>query len=65
MHNPVLATRTVIVPGDPSLTSLGAPGPDAKFPPLSTCQVELAVTTVFDEVGRPLVGVFVPDGELL
>ena len=51
--------------GDPSLTSLSAPDPDAKFAPLCTRQVALAVTTVSDELGRPLVGVFLPDGEQL
>jgi hypothetical protein len=32
---------------------------------LCTRPVALAITTVTDELGRPLLGVFVPDGELL
>jgi hypothetical protein len=37
----------------------------ARFAPLFTDTTELAITGVTDELGRPLVGVFVPDSELL
>jgi hypothetical protein len=37
----------------------------ARFAPLFTRATELATTTVTDELGRPLVGVFVPDSALL
>lgn len=37
----------------------------ARFAPLFTRATVLAITTVTDELGRPLAGVFVPDGELL
>jgi hypothetical protein len=37
----------------------------ARFTPLFTRSTELAITTVTDELGRPLVGVFVPDSALL
>jgi hypothetical protein len=36
----------------------------ARFAPLFTRSTELAITTVTDELGRPLAGVFVPDSEL-
>ena len=36
-----------------------------RFAPLLTRGAELAIATIEDELGRPLVGVFVPDGELL
>ena len=36
-----------------------------RFTPLFTRAVGLATTTVTDELGRPLVGVFVPNRELL
>jgi hypothetical protein len=37
----------------------------ARFAPLFARSAELAITTVTDELGRPLVGVFVPDSALL
>ena len=37
----------------------------ARFAPLFTRSTGLAITTVTDELGRPLAGVFVPDCELL
>jgi hypothetical protein len=50
---------------DLRLTSLSSSEPCSRFAPLFTRPVQLAITTVTDELGRPLVGVFVPDGELL
>ncbi|MGA2015146.1 MAG: hypothetical protein ABSH51_32105 [Solirubrobacteraceae bacterium] len=38
---------------------------ETRFAPLFTRAVRLAITTVEDELGRPLVGVFVPDRWLL
>ena len=38
---------------------------ESRFAPLLSRTVALTITTVEDELGRPLVGVFVPDGELL
>ena len=66
MHNPVTAThdqadRHVMRP-----PAHVADHPDrTRFAPLFTRAVRLAITTVEGELGRPLVGVFVPDGELL
>jgi len=37
----------------------------ARFAPLFTRSTELVITTVTDELGRPLAGVFVPDSALL
>jgi hypothetical protein len=65
MHNPVPATHNLIGRPDPRLTSLSSSEPCTRFAPLFTRLVQLAITTVTDELGRPLVGVFVPDGELL
>jgi hypothetical protein len=39
--------------------------PEPQFAPLYTGPAQLAITTIADELGRPLVGVSVPDGELL
>jgi hypothetical protein len=66
MHNSVTATHDPVERGitaPPAITACDS-GP-AQFAPLFTRAVELATTTVTDEFGRPLVGVFVPDGELL
>ena len=66
MHNPVTATHDPVerdITAPPAISACD-PGP-ARFTPLFTRTVELAITTVTDELGRPLVGVFVPDGELL
>jgi hypothetical protein len=65
MHNPVLATIARIGPDGPRRTSPGSLDTDPRFAPLCSRPVELAIITVTDELGRPLVGVFVPDGELL
>ena len=66
MHNPVPATHTVIGRADLRLASPpSSSDSDPRFVPLCTRPVELAITSVTDELGRPLVGVFVPDGELL
>ena len=65
MHNPVPASHALIGPDNPRPMSLSSSEPRGGFAPLGTRPAELAVTTVFDEVGRPLVGVFVPDGEVL
>ena len=65
MHNPVPATDALIGPTIRRPTSLSSSRPRRRFAPLCTRQVALAITTVSDELGRPLVGVFVPDGELL
>ena len=66
MHNPVTATHDPVERGITAPPAISAcdPGP-ARFTPLFTRTVGLAITTVTDELGRPLVGVFVPDGELL
>jgi hypothetical protein len=65
MHNPVPATPTLSERAEPRLTSLSSSEPCTRFAPLFTRPMQLAITTVTDELGRPLVGVFVPDGELL
>ena len=65
MRNPTSATHIVLGGADLQPAALGLPDPDARFAPLGTRPAELAITTVNDELGRPLVGVFVPDGELL
>jgi len=66
MHNPVTATHDPVERGITAPPAMSAcdSGP-ARFAPLFTRTVKLAITTVTDELGRPLVGVFVPDGELL
>ncbi len=69
MHNPVTAThdpveRGITPPPAISACDSGSARP-ARFAPLFTRTVRLAITTVTDELGRPLLGVFVPDGELL
>ena len=65
MRNPVPATRPLMKRGDLRLDALNSPDPTASFAPLFTRPVGLAVTSVTDELGRPLLGVFLPDGELL
>ena len=66
MHNPVTATHDPVERGITAPPAISAcdSGP-ARFAPLFTRPVQLAITTVTDELGRPLVGVFVPDSELL
>ena len=65
MPNPVTATHDQAQhasrPPDLSAPDTG----QRRFAPLFNRAVRLAITTVEDELGRPLVGVFVPDGELL
>jgi len=66
MHNPVTATpeptaRDVARP--PAVRSCEPV--ESRFAPLISSAAELAITTVTDELGRPLVGAFVPDAELL
>jgi len=39
--------------------------PSRRFAPLFTRPTQLVITAIADELGRPLLGVFVPDGELL
>jgi hypothetical protein len=65
MHNPSHATLALIGRDVTRPTSLSSPDTEPRFARLCTRPVELAITTVADELGRPLVGVFVPDGELL
>jgi hypothetical protein len=65
MHNPAPATLTLTGRDGPGPTSLGSSDTAPRFATLRTRPVELAISTVTDELGRPLVGVFVPDGELL
>ena len=65
MHNPAPTTATVAGRDDRHRAPLSALDPPARFAPLCTRPVALAITTATDELGRPLVGVFVPDGELL
>jgi len=65
MHNPSTTTLE-LAPRDvtPPARSTGEPR-NRRFAPLCTRTVEVAIATVEDESGWPLVGVFVPDGELL
>ena len=65
MHNPAPTTATVAERDDPHPAPLSALDPPARFAPLCTRPVALAITTATDELGRPLAGIFVPDGELL
>ena len=65
MHNPVPATPTLIERADPRRTSLSSSEPAPGSRRCAPARCKLAITTVTDELGRPLVGVFVPDGELL
>ena len=69
MHNPVTATHESLEPDPTRPPAVSAcdsgPARPARFAPLFTRAVRLAITTVTDELGRPLLGVFVPDGELL
>ena len=66
MLNPATATRPLI-DGEPirPQTMSFEHSTETRFAPLFTRASELAITTVTDELGRPLVGVSVPDGELL
>jgi hypothetical protein len=67
MHNPVTATlepTAADVARRPAAVGLCEPG-ENRFAPLFSGTVERTITTVQDELGRPLVGVFVPDGQLL
>ena len=67
MRNPVPTTATAAVAerDDRHRAPPSALDPPARFAPLCTRPVALAITTATDELGRPLAGVFVPDGELL
>ena len=65
MLNPVTATSTPIKVEALRPPAAGSRDSNSGFAPLFTRPVELAITAVDDELGRPLVGVFVPDGELL
>jgi hypothetical protein len=65
MHNPVPATDTSIAPDDRRPKTLRSSKARTRCAPVSTRPAPLAITTVTDELGRPLVGVFVPDSELL
>ena len=66
MRNPVPATPTRFGRSDLRLVSPpSSSDTEPRFAPLCTRPVQLAITSVTDELGRPLVGVFVPDGELL
>ena len=66
MPNPVTATHD---PADGDVLRPPAHVADhtdeTRFARLFTRAVRLAITTVEDELGRPLVGVFVPDRWLL
>ena len=64
MPNPVPATDTLIARDDPPRMS---PSPKAppRFALLSARPALLAITTVTDELGRPLAGMFTPDRSLL
>ena len=67
MRNPVTATLEPTAAGvaRPSAVGLGEPG-GSRFAPLFSRTVELlTIATVEDELGRPLVGVFVPDRKLI
>ncbi len=66
MHNPAPTTATSTDGRDDRHRApLSALDPPARFAPLCTRPVALAITTATDELGRPLVGISVPDGELL
>ena len=66
MLNPATATRPLIdgeaIPPEANSFEYST---GAGFAPLFTRASELELTMVTDELGRRLVGVFVPDGELL
>jgi hypothetical protein len=66
MLNPDTATRRVIdSDAIRAQASSFEHSTEARFAPLFTRATELAIGTVTDELGRPLVGVFVPDSALL
>jgi hypothetical protein len=65
MHNPTPATLNLVGCDGPPPTSLSSPDTHRRFAPLCPRPVEFVISTVTDELGRPRVGVFVPDGELL
>ena len=65
MRNPAPTTATVAERDDPHRAPPSALDPPARFAPLLTRPVALAITTATDELGRPLASIFVPDGELL
>ncbi len=65
MHNPAPTTAGVDGRDDRHRAPLSPLEPAPGFAPLCTRPVALAITAVTDELGRPLVGIFVPDGELL
>ena len=63
MLNPITATHEHDALRPSAAGSHDSSG--GRFAPLFTRPVELAITAVEDELGRPLAGVFVPDGQLL
>ena len=65
MHNPAPTTATVDGRDSRHRMPVGVLDQPARFAALCTRPVALAITTATDELGRPLAGVFVPDGELL
>ena len=65
MLNPVAATSTPINPEAVRPPAPASDDPHSGFAPLFTRPVQLTITTVEDELGRPLAGVFVPDDQLL
>ena len=66
MHNPVTATHDRADADVLRPPALVADHPDrTRFAPLLTRADRLAIATVEDELGRPLVGVLVPDRRLL
>jgi hypothetical protein len=65
MHNPVLTTAAATERDDLRRAPVSSLDAAPRFAPLCILPVKLAITTVSDELGRPLVGVFAPDSELL
>ncbi len=66
MRNPVTATPDQANRHITRPPALLAHHPDGKrFARLCTRTVSLVIATVQDQLGRPLIGVLVPDGELL
>ena len=66
MHNPTITAVDIDRLGvRPWPMVRAADAPTDRFAPLFTRTLEPAITTVEDELGWPVVGVFVPDGELL
>ena len=65
MRNPTIATIEPVEREARRPFAAALEQPEPHFAPLYTGLTQLVTTTVADELGRPLLGMFVPDGELL